>query len=286
MQDFKITLNNGVKMPIIGYGVYQIDNLKKCQECVENAINIGYRLIDTAQSYGNEEAVGQGIINVLKSGIKREEIFITTKLWLSDANETKALKAFDYSLKKLKLDYVDLYLIHQPYSDIYGAYRAMSKLYKEGRIKAIGVSNFYPDRLIDFVFGNEIKPAINQVECNPFHAQFQAQKLMQDLNVQMQSWAPFGEGKNNIFNNETIANIGLKYQKTNAQVILRWLIQRNIIVIPKTTQKARMFENFNIFDFSLNEQDMLEISKLDNKESLFFNHQDPNIVKQMYQLKR
>ncbi|ASQ31273.1 aldo/keto reductase [Campylobacter avium LMG 24591] len=276
-----ITLNNGVKMPILGYGVYQID-AKETQRCVEDALEVGYRLIDTAQSYFNEEGVGAAI---KASGIKREEIFVTTKLWVSYTNETKAKKAFDNSLKKLGLDYIDLYLIHQPFNDVYGAWRTMSKLYKDKKIRAIGVSNFYDDRLVDFCLNNEIKPALNQIECNPLHAQFQMQKLMKEYNVAMQSWASFGEGKNNMFSNPTIAKIGKKYNKTVAQVILRWLIQREIAVIPKTTRKERMLENFSVFDFTLDAKDMQTMASLDDKKSLFFDHRDPAMVKWLNEYK-
>lgn len=272
-----ITLNNGVKMPILGYGVYQIPN-EECQRCVEDALEVGYRSIDTAKAYFNEEAVGAAIQTAIKGGIKREELFITTKLWINDANEDKALKAFDASLNRLKLDYLDLYLIHQPFNDVYGAWRAMSRLYKEGRIRAIGVSNFYSDRITDFCLHNEIKPAINQIECNPFHAQFEAQEILKAQGVAMQSWAPFGEGRNNMFSNPLLGEIGKKYNKTIAQVILRWLIQREIVVIPKTTRKERMIENFNVFDFNLSSDDMSKIATLDDKNSLFFDHRDPKMV--------
>ncbi|WP_315968549.1 aldo/keto reductase [Campylobacter hyointestinalis] len=272
----RVRLNNDVLMPILGYGVYQINDLKECQRCVEDAFSVGYRSIDTAQSYFNEEAVGAAIKS---SGIKREELFITTKLWISDANEDRALKAFDVSLKKLGLDYLDLYLIHQPFGDVYGAWRAMSKLYKEGKIRAIGVSNFYPDRLVDFCLNNEIKPAINQIECNPMLSQEYAKNVMSEFGVVMESWAPFGEGKSGMFSNQTIASIGKKYGKTNAQVILRWLIQRGVVVIPKTVRKERMIENISVFDFSLDESDMNLMAGLDSGKSLFFDHRDPEKVK-------
>ena len=276
-----ITLHNGVKMPILGYGVYQIDK-KECQRCVEDALSVGYRSIDTAASYFNEEAVGAAI---KASGIKREELFITTKLWITSASESKAKKAFETSLKKLGLEYLDLYLIHQPFNDVYGAWRVMSALYQDKLIRAIGVSNFYPDRLVDFCSYNEIKPALNQVECNPMHAQFEAQKIMQEYNVAMESWAPFGEGRNNMFGNPIIAAIGKKYNKSVAQVILRWLIQRNIIVIPKTTRKERMIENFSVFDFELDSKDMQTMASLDDKKSLFFDHRDPAMVKWLSEYK-
>ncbi|CUU69536.1 aldo/keto reductase family oxidoreductase [Campylobacter hyointestinalis subsp. hyointestinalis] len=271
-----VRLNNDVLMPILGYGVYQINELKECQRCVEDAFSVGYRSIDTAQAYFNEEAVGAAIKS---SGIKREELFITTKLWISDANEDRALKAFDVSLKKLGLDYLDLYLIHQPFGDVYGAWRAMSKLYKDGKIRAIGVSNFYPDRLVDFCLNNEIKPAINQIECNPMLSQEYTKNVMSEFGVAMESWAPFGEGKSGMFSNQTIASIGKKYGKTNAQVILRWLIQMGVVVIPKTVRKERMIENISVFDFSLDESDMSLMAGLDSGKSLFLDHRDPEKVK-------
>ena len=271
-----VTLNNGVKMPILGFGVFQIDDAKECEEAVYNALKAGYRLIDTAASYRNEEAVGRAI---KRSGIPREEIFVTTKLWVSDVNYEKAKLAFEASLKKLDLEYIDLYLIHQPFNDVYGAWRAMTELYKEGTIKAIGVSNFYPDRLVDFIMNNEVVPAVNQVETHPFNQQVKANEIMKEYGVQIESWGPFAEGKNGIFANEILSEIGKKYNKSVAQVVLRWLIQRNIIAIPKSTRKDRIEENFNVFDFELNSEDMGKISELDKKESLFLNHDDVEIVK-------
>ena len=271
-----VTLNNGVKMPILGFGVFQIDDMKECEEAVYNALKAGYRLIDTAAAYGNEEAVGRAI---KRSGIPREEIFVTTKLWVSDANYEKAKLAFETSLKKLDLEYIDLYLIHQPFNDVYGAWRAMTELYKEGKIKAIGVSNFYPDRLVDFIMNNEVVPAVNQVETHPFNQQVKANEIMKEYGVQIESWGPFAEGKNGIFENEILSEIGKKYNKSVAQVILRWLIQRDIVVIPKSVRKERIEENFNVFDFELNSEDMGKISELDKKESLFLNHDDVEIVK-------
>ena len=271
-----VTLNNGVKMPILGFGVFQIDDMKECEEAVYNALKAGYRLIDTAAAYGNEEAVGRAI---KRSGIPREEIFVTTKLWVSDANYEKAKLAFETSLKKLNLEYIDLYLIHQPFNDVYGAWRAMTKLYKEGKIKAIGVSNFYPDRLVDFIMNNEVVPAVNQVETHPFNQQVKANEIMKEYGVQIESWGPFAEGKNGIFTNEILSEIGKKYNKSVAQVILRWLIQRDVVVIPKSVRKERIEENFNVFDFELNSEDMGKISELDKKESLFLNHDDVEIVK-------
>ena len=271
-----VTLNNGVKMPILGFGVFQIDDMKECEEAVYNALKAGYRLIDTAAAYGNEEAVGRAI---KRSGIPREEIFVTTKLWVSDANYEKAKLAFETSLKKLDLEYIDLYLIHQPFNNVYGAWRAMTELYKEGKIKAIGVSNFYPDRLVDFIMNNEVVPAVNQVETHPFNQQVKANEIMKEYGVQIESWGPFAEGKNGIFTNEILSEIGKKYNKSVAQVILRWLIQRDVVVIPKSVRKERIEENFNVFDFELNSEDMGKISELDKKESLFLKHDDVEIVK-------
>lgn len=271
-----IKLNNGVEMPILGFGVFQMNDLNECERAVSDAIETGYRLIDTAASYQNEEAVGNAIKN---SGVKREELFITTKLWLEDAGYEKAKAAFEKSMKKLQLDYLDLYLIHQPYSDVYGAWRAMEELYKEGRIKAIGVSNFYVDRIQDFVLHNEIKPMVNQIEMNPFHQQTEAQNLHEELNIQVESWAPFAEGKNDLFKNEILQSIGDKYGKSIAQVVLRWLIQRGIVVIPKTVSKERMVQNFDVFSFELSTEDMEQIKTLDSATSQFFDHRDPAMVK-------
>lgn len=271
----KVKLNNGVKMPILGFGVYQIDDLEVCERSVFDAIEAGYRSIDTATAYGNEEAVGKAI---KRSGVAREELFITTKLWITDAGYEKAKKAFETSLKLLQLDYLDLYLIHQPFNDYYGAWRAMEELYKEGRIRAIGVSNFMPDRLTDLILYNEIVPAVNQVETNPFYQQAEAEAIMQKRGVQMESWAPFAEGKNGLFQNETLTAIAGKYQKTVAQVVLRWLIQRYVVVIPKSTHKERIIENFDVFDFELTKEDMERIASLDTNTSSFFSHRDPEMV--------
>jgi diketogulonate reductase-like aldo/keto reductase len=271
-----VKLNNGIEMPILGYGVFQIADAKECERCVIDAISTGYRLIDTAASYLNEEAVGNGIKN---SGIDRKELFITTKLWLEQAGYEKTKAAFERSLNRLQLDYLDLYLIHQPYGDVYGAWRAMEELYKQGKIRAIGVSNFYPDRLMDFIIHNEIKPAINQIETHPFHQQIETQKFLQENNVQIEAWGPFAEGKNNLFKNEVLAAIAAKHKKSIAQVVLRWLTQRGIIAIPKSTHKERMASNLNIFDFELSVNDMAEIKTLDQKSSSFFDHRDPEIVK-------
>ena len=271
----KVKLNNGIEMPILGFGVYQIEDQVLCEQCVYDAIEAGYRSIDTAAAYGNEEAVGRAI---KRSGIPREDLFITTKLWISDAGYDKAKKAFEASMKRLQLDYLDLYLIHQPFNDYYGAWRAMEELYKEGSIRSIGVSNFMPDRLVDLILHNEIIPAVNQVETNPFYQQIEAEAFMQEKGVQIESWAPFAEGKNNMFQNETLAAIASKYGKSIAQVVLRWLIQRNIVVIPKSIRKERIIENFNVFDFELTKEDMKKIAALDTNTSCFFSHRDPKMV--------
>ncbi len=270
-----VKLNNGVEMPILGFGVYQINDQQVCEESVVEAIKAGYRLIDTAAIYGNEEAVGRAI---KRCGIKREELFITTKLWINDAGYEKAKKAFEISLKKLGLDYLDLYLIHQPYGDVYGSWRAMEELYKEGKIKAIGVSNFEPDRLIDLILNNKVVPAVNQIETHPFCQQIKAGEYLKEKQVQLESWGPFAEGKNNLFSNEKIKKIAAKYNKSIAQVILRWLIQRGIVCIPKSTHKERIIENFNVFDFELSDEDMQIIKSLDQGSSCFLDHRDPKTV--------
>jgi len=272
----KVKLNNGVEMPILGFGVFQVKDLDECERSVRDAIDVGYRLIDTAQSYGNEEAVGKAIKN---SNVKREELFITTKLWIQSDGYEGTKKAFENSLKKLQLDYLDLYLIHQPFGDVYGEWKAMQELYKEGRVKVIGVSNFHPDRLIDLIIHNEIVPAVNQIETHPFHQQIETQKFLQENNVQIESWGPFAEGKNNLFHNELLLSIGKKYNKTVAQVVIRWLTQREIVAIPKSVRKERMEENFAIFDFELSTEDMEAIKTLDTNATLFFDHRDPNMVK-------
>jgi len=271
-----IKLNNGVEMPILGFGVFQMQDQAECEQAVVDAIETGYRLIDTAASYMNEEAVGNGI---KRSGIAREELFITTKLWISDAGYENTLKAFQKSLDLLQLDYLDLYLIHQPYGDIYGSWRAMQELYHAGKVKAIGVSNFHPDRVMDLVSNTGFTPAVNQIETHPFHQQNEAQEFLQDNNIQIESWGPFAEGKNDIFTNELLTAIASKYNKSTAQVILRWLTQRGVVAIPKSVRKERMAENFNIFDFELTAEDMASIKTLDTSASLFFDHRDPNMVK-------
>jgi 2,5-diketo-D-gluconate reductase A len=274
----KVVLNNGVEMPILGFGVYQITDTEECERSVYEAIRAGYRLIDTAAVYQNEEAVGKAIE---KSGVTREEIFVTTKLWIQDAGYESTKKAFERSLKRLQLDYLDLYLIHQPYGDVYGSWRAMEELYREGRIRAIGVSNFQPDRLMDLMLHNEVVPAVNQIETHPFNQQIETQKFLEENKVQIESWGPFAEGKNNIFENELLRSIASKYQKTVAQVILRWLTQRGVVVIPKSVRKERIVENFNIFDFELSPEDMNAIISLDTKVSSFFDHRDPKMVKRL-----
>ena len=271
-----VTLNNGVAMPLLGFGVFQVTDLAECERSVLDAIETGYRLLDTAASYGNEEAVGKAI---QKSGVARDELFITTKLWVQDASYDGAKQAFERSMDKLQLEYLDLYLIHQPYGDVYGAWRAMQELYQAGRIKAIGVSNFYPDRIMDFILHNEIAPAVNQIETHPFHQQIEAQKLLQENNVQIESWGPFAEGKNNIFHNDVLRSIAEQHGKSVAQVILRWLTQRGVVAIPKSVRKERMAENINVFDFELSSDDMAAIATLDSKQSAFFDHRDPAMVK-------
>jgi 2,5-diketo-D-gluconate reductase A len=274
MQNVK--LNNGVEMPILGFGVFQVTDLAKCERSVVEAIETGYRLIDTAQSYMNEEAVGKAI---KRSGVSREKLFITSKTWIHSNGYDGAKKTFENSLRKLQLDYLDLYLIHQPFGDVYGEWRAMQELYKEGKVRAIGVSNFHPDRLMDLIVHNEIVPAVNQVETHPFHQQNDAQQFMIENNVQIESWGPFAEGKNNIFHNELLQSIGDKYNKSIAQVVLRWLTQRGVIAIPKSVRKERMAENLNSLDFQLSVGDMEAIKTLDTNTSSFFDHRDPKMVK-------
>lgn len=274
MQNIK--LNNGVEMPILGFGVFQIPDANECEKAVLEAFDCGYRLIDTAASYRNEAAVGNAI---KKSNIPREELFITTKVWVQDVSYEKTKIAFQKSLDLLQLDYLDLYLIHQPYGDIFGSWRAMQELYAEGKIRAIGVANFHPDRVMDLIINSGFTPAINQIETHPFDQQISTQEFLQNNNVQIQSWGPFAEGKNNIFNNDILLAIGKKHDKTVAQVILRWLTQRGVVAIPKSIRKERMLENFTIFDFELSTDDMQMIQTLDTNESLFFDHRDPNMVK-------
>lgn len=270
-----VTLNNGVEMPLLGFGVFQVPDPAECERSVRDALDVGYRLLDTAASYGNEEAVGAGIKN---SGIDRAEMFITTKLWVESASYEGAKAAFERSLDKLQLDYLDLYLIHQPYGDVYGAWRAMEELHRAGRIRAIGISNFYPDRVTDFVLHNDIVPAVNQIEIHPFHQQAEAHGLLKMHNIQTQAWGPFAEGKNGLFANEVLRAIGQKYGKSIAQVVLRWLVQREIVAIPKSVRKERMAENFDVFDFELDTGDLAAIAALEEKVSAFFDHRDPAMV--------
>ena len=277
-----VVLNNGLKMPKLGLGVYQITDEFECRNTVESALDIGYRLIDTAQAYHNEKFVGDAI---KQSNIPREELFITTKLWLADTGYKSTIKAFENSLKKLGLDYLDLYLIHQPIGDYYGSWKAMEELYEQGLIKAIGVANFMPDRLMDLICNNKILPAIDQVEVNPFCQRQIDEIMMKEKNVQMQSWGPFAEGRNNIFQNEVLEKIADKYQKSIAQIILRWLLQRNIVCIPKSVRIERLKENFNVFDFKLSSEDMNLILTLDTKKSCFFSHYDPKIIEWLCSMK-
>ncbi len=273
-----VTLNNGVRMPIIGFGVYQIPDAEECEQAVYDALMAGYRLIDTASGYLNEEAVGRAI---QRSGIPREQLFITTKLWIQDAGYESAKLSFAKSLQKLQLDYLDLYLIHQPFGDYYGAWRAMEELYHEGKIKAIGVSNFLPDRLMDLIIHNKVVPAVNQIETHPFYQQTESAAFMRTQGVQHQSWSPFAEGRNDLFHNEVLMQIGQQYNKSVAQVVLRWMIQRDIVVIPKSVRKERIAENIDIFDFELSQQDMEQIAALDTGKSLFLSYHDPEVAKML-----
>lgn len=278
-----VKLNNGVDMPKLGFGVFQITDLAQCEQAVVDAIASGYRLIDTAMSYHNEESVGRAI---KRCGVPREELFITTKLWLADAGYEKTLKAFETSLKKLDLDYLDLYLIHQPIGDVYGSWRAMEELYKAGKIRAIGVANFMPDRLVDLLLNNEIPPAVNQVEVNPFCQRTFDQEVMVKKGVQIQSWGPFAEGRNGLFQNELLKSIGEKYEKSIAQVVLRWLVQRGVVCIPKSVNLDRIVQNFDVFDFELTEVDMNAIATLDTGKSCFFSHTDPEMIERLCGLSR
>lgn len=270
------TLNNGVEVPILGFGVFQITDLSECERSVIDAIRTGYRHIDTAASYQNEEAVGKGI---KQSGVARENLFVTTKLWIQRNGYEGTIKAFENSLKRLQLDYIDLYLIHQPFGDVYGEWRAMEELYQQGKVRAIGVSNFQPDRIMDLMIHNKITPMVNQIEVNPFQQQIDTQKFSHDNGVQIEAWAPFAEGKNNIFQNELLLSIATKHKKSVAQVILRWLLQREIIVLAKSVRKERMIENISVFDFELSIDDMMAITTLDTKTSSFFDHRNPQMVK-------
>ena len=270
-----VKLSNGIKMPVLGYGVYQIPP-SECERCVADALGVGYRMVDTAQAYANEEGVGNA---VKKSGIPRDELFLVTKVWISNAGYEKAKVSIDESLRKLRTDYIDLLLVHQPFSDYYGTYRAMEEAYRAGKLRAVGVSNFYPDRLIDIAEFSEIPPMVNQVETHAFNQQTEAQKIMQEYGTQIMSWGPFAEGRNNFFENEMLVAIGAKYGKNVPQVALRFLIQRGVVVIPKSVHKERMAQNFDVFDFTLSDEDMQAICSLDLGYSLFFSHYDPAIVK-------
>jgi len=271
-----VKLNNGVEIPILGFGVFQIADPAECERSVVDAIQTGYSHIDTAASYMNEEAVGRGI---RQSGVAREKLFITTKLWIQSNGYEGTLQAFENSLKRLQLDYIDLYLIHQPFGDVYGEWRAMEELYQQGKARAIGVSNFQPDRIMDLMIHNKITPAVNQIEVNPFQQQIDTQTFLQENSVQVEAWAPFAEGKNNIFQNEILLSIATKHKKSVAQVILRWVVQRGIIALAKSTRKERMMENINVLDFELSAEDMAAIAALDTKTSSFFDHRNPEMVR-------
>jgi len=273
-----VKLHNGIEMPILGFGVFQIANQKECETSVIDAIETGYRLIDTAASYMNEMAVGNAI---KASGVNREELFVTSKLWVQHTGYENTKLSFKKSLEKLQLDYLDLYLIHQPYGDVHGSWRAMEELYKAGLVRAIGISNFQPDRVMDLITFNKIAPMVNQVETHPFNQQVETQKFLTENNVQIESWGPFAEGRNNLFGNAVLTAIGEKYNKSVAQVVLRWLTQRGVVAIPKSVRKERIQENFNVFDFQLSGEDMEAIASLDTKTSSFFDHRDPEIIKWM-----
>lgn len=276
-------LNNGVEMPMLGFGVFQVTDLEECERSVSAALQAGYRLIDTAAAYGNEEAVGAAI---KRSGIARADLFVTTKLWVQDTGYENTKRAFERSLKRLQLDYLDLYLIHQPYGDVYGAWRAMEELNRAGVIRAIGVSNFHPDRVMDLIVHNQVAPAVNQIETHPFCQQVETQKFLEENKVQIESWGPFAEGRNNIFSNELLLSLAAKHGKSVAQVILRWLLQRGVVAIPKPVRQERIVENFDVFDFELGAEEMAAITTLDTKTSSFFDHRDPAIVKMLGQAKR
>lgn len=273
-----VRLNNGVEMPLLGFGVYQIPDAAVCERSVLDALAAGYRLVDTAAAYLNEEAVGRAI---KRGGVPRSELFVTTKLWVQDAGYERAKAAFERSLKRLGLDYLDLYLIHQPYGDVHGAWRAMEELCREGRARAIGVSNFAPDRLVDLIVHNEIVPAVNQVETHPFCQQREAAEVMKQEGVQIEAWGPFAEGRNGLFQNEVLTSIAAAHERSVAQVVLRWLAQRGVVAIPKSVHKERILENFSVFDFSLTEDEMARIAALDKAESLFFSHADPAVARRI-----
>lgn len=270
-----VTLNNGVEMPALGLGVFQVPDPAECERAVSDALEVGYRLIDTAAAYGNEEAVGRAIAT---SGVPREDVFVTTKLWIQDAGFEPAKVAFERSMDRLGLDHLDLYLIHQPFGDYYGAWRAMEELYAAGRTRAIGVSNFHPDRLVDLILHNEVTPAVNQVETHVFHQRVADQEVMREYGVQIESWGPFAEGRNGIFTNPVLATVAQAHEKSVAQVMLRWLVQRDVVAIPKSVRRERMAENFDIFDFALTDAEMQHIAALDTGASLFFDHRDPQMV--------
>jgi len=277
-----VSLNNGVAMPVVGFGVYQIPDAQECTRCVIDAIESGYRLIDTASVYLNEAAVGQGIRQV---NMSRDQLFVTSKLWVQHTGYEKTTKAIENSLSRMQLDYLDLYLIHQPFGDVHGSWRAMEDACRAGKLRSIGVSNFHPDRLMDVTVFNEIKPAVNQIEINPFLQQEESVKFMKELGVQAQAWAPFAEGRNNLFQNEVLLSIAVKHGKTVAQVVLRWVIQRGIVALAKSVRKERMAENLAIFDFQLDASDNALISKLETGASTFFSHHDPAMVKWMSERK-
>ena len=279
----KVRLNNGVEMPILGFGVFQVRDPEECERVVAEALRVGYRLLDTAAAYGNEEAVGRAI---KKSGIPRDELFVTTKLWIQDAGYESTKAAFERALKRLQLDHLNLYLIHHPYGDIYGSWRAMEELYQDGRVKAIGVSNFYPDRVMDLILHNKIVPAVNQIETHPFCQQIETQKFLKANDVQIMAWGPLAEGKNNIFQNQRLLSMAEKHKRTVAQVILRWLIQREVVAIPKSVHKGRIAENFDVFGFELSAEDMEAIAALDTKASIFLDHRDPETVKRFSTVRR
>jgi 2,5-diketo-D-gluconate reductase A len=274
-----VKLNNGINMPVLGLGVYQIPDPVECERVVSDALTVGYRLIDTAAAYNNERAVGNAI---KKSDLSREDLFITTKVFLNDIGYEKTKASFAESLKKLQLDYLDLYLIHQPYGDVYGSWRAMQELYREGKIRAIGVSNFTPDRVVDFIQSFEVPPAVNQIETHPFNQQVETGQILKVNGVQLESWGPLAQGKNGIFNSEILTRIAHKYNKSVAQVVIRWLIQRDVVVIPKSNRKERMVENFDVFDFQLTTDDMDAIKSLDTKTSIWGDHRDPARVKMLF----
>jgi len=278
-----VTLNNGIRMPLLGFGVFQIADADACERSVSDALSVGYRLIDTAASYGNEEAVGNAI---RRSGVPRDELFVTTKLWIQDAGYDSARRAFDRSMHRLQLDTLDLYLIHQPYGDVYGSWRAMQELYGEGRIRAIGVSNFHPDRVMDLMMHNDVIPAVDQIETHPFHQQVETQKFLQANGIQIESWGPFAEGRNDIFHNALLRSIAENHRKSIAQVIVRWLTQRGVVAIPKSVRKERMAENFDVFDFELTPDEMIAIATLETGTSSFFDHRDPAMVKMLSEAKR